>query len=193
MILKIDKINNKTIKITLSDIDMQKLKITYDEMDYCKPETKKAISQIIKVIKPQIQVDPSENKLYVEAFPNGDGGCFLFVNVIDAKQPELKKSSTSFDTPLVFEFINLDMLTDCCITLQKLYNHVVIKSALYTLSGRYQLLLYTYCKMDDELKNFLSEHSVFINKGAIAAALTMEHFDVVIETGAIEIICKCLK
>ncbi len=192
MLLKIDKINNKTVKITLNIHDMQKLNITYDEMDYQKPETKKAISQIIKVIKPQIIIDPNESKIFVEAFPNEDGGCFLFVNIVDNKLYH-KKSNHSFDTPLIFEFENLDILTDCCVILQNLYNHTIIKSSLYLLYGKYRLLIYTYCKMDDEIINLLKEHCEYISKGAFAAALTMEHSQDIIESNAIEIICNCLK
>lgn len=191
--LKIEIIDEKTIKILLSVEDMQEFHLTYEQMDYNDTVTRKAILSIVQKIRQDTTVDLEMNKLFIEAFPDTSGGCILYVNLIEAQQMQsLKSGKQSFDTPLIFILENIDLVAGVSSRLMKEHSHLIIHSSLYQMEQRYYLLLYTYCRMEKKIICLLKEYGSYLGKGAILSAFVHEHGKEILKDNAIETITQYL-
>ena len=171
---------------------MDGYELTYEEMDYNCPNTRRVILKLLQEIKTEIKLDLSRGKLFIEAFPYAEGGCVLYINVIS--EPEgRRRSKAGLNTPLIFSFDTLDTLGVACANLECSYSHLILKSALYRQEGRYLLLLYSFFKMDDKLTAIVREFGRYQGKGELRAAAIAEHADCLLEQKAIETIADCLR
>lgn len=185
--MNIEYKNNNTIKILLTKYDLNKYNITYEELDYKNIATKKFLHSILKNIHQISNIN--SYKIFIEAYPTKDDGCLLYINLEDKNKV---KSSNSFNTPLIFIFDNINMLTNTC---NKLFNenlYMIIKSSLYFYNDKYYLSIYSYCRMEEKLCNILKEYGHFIGKGSIFSSFLQEHSREIISENAIEIINKYL-
>lgn len=191
--MKIEPLDDKTVKIVLSKGDMDTFHLTYEEMDYQNPDTKRVLLKLIDAVRRESSVDLAGGKLFIEAFPYADGGCILYVNVLPGSGPERPaRPKTGFDTPLVFLFGDLESLCRASARLQGRYSHTILKSSLYLLEGRYCLALYTYFKLDGPISRLLSEYGDFFGKGPVTAAFLREHGKVLCEEEALRTIVESL-
>ena len=190
--MKIELLDDKTVKVLLSKLDMSNFNITYDEMDYQKPDTKRVILHLIDKIKKEVKIDFSSGKLFIEAFPYADGGCILYVNIIDPSKKALEKPKSGFSTPLLFSCDNVDILFQMANAIILKFDHVILKSSLYLMNDRYYISLYTYFKMDDDIIKRACEYGKFIGKGAVISAFVEEHAKKLIDDDAIKIIVDTL-
>lgn len=194
--MKIEPLDDKTVKVVLSKVDMDGFQLTYEEMDYKNPETKRVILKLIDEIRNQVDIDLSQGKLFIEAFPYADGGCILYVNVLDltrAADPRSpRKHRTSFDTPLIFVFDDLSSLAALSVRLNARYSHVILRNSLYLLDQKYYLMIYTYFKMDNEITHLLNEYGRFYGKGAVRSSIIKEHAKELLKSEATETLEKYL-
>lgn len=193
--MKIELLDDKTVKVLLSKLDMYNLNLTYDEMDYKSPGTKKVLMQLLDEVKKQIKVDMTKGKLFIEAFPYADGGCILYVNLLDGTElssPSMKKKKTGFDTPIICCLEGINDLSALAIRLASDFSHMILKSTLYLMNKKYYLVLYTYCKMDSKISAIISEYGKLFGKGAVTAAIIFEHGELIIAENAINLLKKAL-
>ncbi|WMJ23805.1 adaptor protein MecA [Paludicola sp. MB14-C6] len=193
--MKIELLDDKTVKVVLSNADMAQFNLTYDEMDYKNPDTKRVILQLVDQIKREVSIDLSTGKLFIEAFPYADGGCILYVNLLDSTQKNKQgchKYKTSFDTPIAFCFKDINALADLSKRLISKYGHIILKNALYLEQDKYYLLIYTYFKMDEQLLHLLTEYGQFYGKGSLVSSIIQEHAQEIIATEALETLSECL-
>lgn len=168
--------------------------LTYDQMDYNDRATRRVILDIIQRVKTKTSLNMESNKLFIEAFPYSDGGCIMYVNIIDSEEATLtkKKEKVSFDTPLVFEFNDIDALTVISKRLMQKHSHLITNTSLYLYEGKYRLLIYTYCRMESKLIGALHEYGTYIGKGAVLSAVVHEHAKLIAQDHAIETIVQYL-
>lgn len=191
--MKIEPLDDKTVKIVLSRLDMESFQLTYEEMDYKSPDTKRVLLKLIDEIKKEVDIDLTKGKLFIEAFPYVDGGCILYVNILSlAEQESPKKYKTSFDTPLIYTFDDLDSLSAVAERLNSRYSHVILKNSLYLMEGKYYLSIYTYFKLDSQISHLLNEYGHFFGKGAVSSAFVKEHAKELLHQDAIQTIEKSL-
>jgi len=193
--LNIELLDDKTVKVVLSSSDMTSFNLTYDEMDYKMPETKRVILQLVEQIKREVSIDLSSGKLFIEAFPYADGGCILYVNLLEFNSKSkisTKRYKTSFDTPMVFEFNDLNALGDLSSIILLRYSHIILKNSLYLNEDKYYLLIYTYFKMDDQLFHLLNEYGQFYGRGAVISSVVQEHAREIIPSEALERLSECM-
>ena len=55
--MKIELVDRKTAKITLTEKDLDAMSISYEDMDYKNPETKRAILDLIERVKEETGLD----------------------------------------------------------------------------------------------------------------------------------------
>ena len=192
---KFEKIDEQTIKIVLSLKDMSDYDLTYEQMDYNDLATRKAILKIIQKIQGKTGVSVESSKLFIETFPNTDGGCIMYINLLNPSE-ELgfpQKERQSFDTPLIFEINNIDLVVAAAKRLFKKQNHLIINSSLYLLGQKYHLLIYSYCRMEKRILRMTEEYGSYLGKGAILAAVTKEHAKEIVSDHAIETILHYLE
>lgn len=187
--MKIELLDDKTVKVLLSGLDMKDMHLTYDEMDYKSPETRRILLQLLHKVKQQVEIDLTTGKLFIEAFPYADGGCMLFVNLLEPATQ--KKRCMGFDTPIICELETTQTLGMLCAGLMR-YNHIILKSTLYLMNEKYYLVLYTYCKMDAELTKAIREYAVVYGKGAVSLAIVAEHGKPLMDENAMTLLCELL-
>ena len=195
--MRIEQIDRQTIKVVLNQTDMDSFDITYEEMDYKDPNTKRVLLELIRRIKEETDMDFNSGKLFVEAFPYSDGGCVLYICTIPVSAESTPQNRPAqkravFNTPLVFEFDGLEALGSACKHLFLQYNHIILKSALYLYGQAYRLLIYSYFKLDNKLIAMVSEYGRYIGKGGIQSAIVREHAKCLLEANAVETISEKL-
>jgi negative regulator of genetic competence, sporulation and motility len=191
--LKIEQLDEKTVRILLSAADMEQLDLTYEEMDYNNTVTKRAVFIILQRIKAQTGLTFDNHRLFIEAFPDSNGGCILYLNLIDdAQRQHGQKERYSFDTPLIFGFESLDSLVAVSKRILNEFNHLVIKTELYLYGNDYRLLLYTYCRMEERIIHLLREYGTFLGKGSVFCAFIKEHAKPILSENAIETVVEYL-
>lgn len=193
--MRIEQIDQQTVKVVLTQDDMDSFDITYEEMDYQDPNTKRVLMELLQRIRDEMQMDLGGGRLFVEAFPYLDGGCVLYICNIPAegdKRARPVKKPSGFNTPIVFEFENLSLLTAACGRLIQRYNHIILKSALYLYEEKYRLLLYSYFKQDEKLIALVSEYGRYVGKGAVQSSFVKEHAKLLLESNAVETLSELI-
>lgn len=191
--MKIELLDDKTVKVLLSKHDMYNLNITYEEMDCKSPDTKKVLLSLLDEVKKQIKLDMTRGRLFIEAFPYADGGCILYVNMLEGSGAEtIKKRKTGFNTPIVCSLEGIIELQALCGIIAREFSHLILKSSLYLMKERYYLVLYSYCKMDNKISAIVSEYGKLFGKGAVCAAVVSEHGKLIVADNAAELINKTL-
>lgn len=191
--MQIESIDSCTIKIVLSGQDMSRLEITYEQMDYQDPSTRRALLDLLRQAQLETGMDLSGSKLFVEAFPYQEDGCILYINLLGQQDsPAALHRSCSFDTPLIFLLETIDQVGQLCCRLQSGLSHLVVKSSLFYEEKGYWLLLYTYCRMEEALTAAAAEFGQYMGKGSVSAAVIREHSQEILADDAIEIMARIL-
>lgn len=169
MIIK--AINSDKIKILLTISDMDRLKLTYEELDYQSPSSKRAISELLSFAKVKTGFDFTGARLYIEAFSNGDGSCTLLFTKLDKAPPgESRKKPFVTDTlPVIYEF---DRIDDAA-RFARACTENVHPLALYAYNRRYRLVF--SAKSAERLAPLLCEFGRQCGSGLIDLAGLDEH------------------
>jgi len=168
--MELKLVNENKLKITLTNEDMALLDITYEEMDYYNDvSTRNVIHEILDKAKNQIGFDASADRLFVKAYPNKDGGCYMYV-IKDVPIPkgdpytyEKKYKSKIYTTGVkknrvLYMFENSETLLEACNQLNLIgYNG---KSDIFADDGKYYLYIEDNREPALEL---ISEYGVLIN------------------------------
>lgn len=186
--LKIELIDQRTVKITLNEDDLDEMALSFHDMEESGVCTRQTVLGLISKIKDETSLDLTGSKLFIEAFPDANGGCVLYVNLIDRARGKIQNSKpeTPFNTPLVFRFDGLTPLLDSCERLFAQYSHLVRKSSLFLLDQSYYLAICSYLKADEKLTHLLSEYGRFFGKGEIKLSFLKEHAACIVEDTAVE-------
>lgn len=187
--MHIEPLDRKTIKIVLSQNDMREMSVTYEQMDYNRPETKTMVLHLLEEVRKKTKLDFTAGKLFIEAFPSRDGGCILYLNLLREK---LQNTTTEkeFMAPILFTLPNVKQLRQTCKKLFLHYHHLISKSSLYFWEEKYVLILYSYYKLDKKMIALIKEHGIFFGKGEIKYCFIKEHGKLLIKDTAIETITK---
>lgn len=202
--MKMDKIDDHTVKVVLSCNDMFELSINYDDMDYENPVTKKAILKIIERINAKFNLCLISRKLFIEAYPYADGGCILFVNMIESAAKDgilqattapVKNAKTQeSNAPSIYALSDLNVLGKLSRKLNSAFTHEILDSALCycAVKKEYYLLVSTRSKASVKLDHLLCEYGRFCGKGAVSQAIFLEHTKVLMKEDAAQILARCL-
>ena len=68
--LKIELVDQKTVKITLDENDLDEMALSFHDEDGATSETKRAVLSLITKIKEETELDLTGGKLFIEAFPD---------------------------------------------------------------------------------------------------------------------------
>jgi len=183
--MRIEAITRRKIVVELNQEDMNTLDITYDALDYASVETRRVIWVILDRVREATgcDIDPS-GQLLIDAMPRPTGGCILFFTLrggcaetaFGASDRVLRKQEQLM---AAFEFADIDALLDCAAAYAKSLRfegaRLFTLSELYTLEGRYRLLLCPALELC-AVKRFFSEYAVFCGEDSFAACHTREHW-----------------
>lgn len=184
----IEIISSNTIKVELDELDMSAYDISFDKLDRSSPETRKLLVDLIDDINKEKDIDLTEERIFVEAFPKDDGGCLLYLSMLGNTITTAEKNSIYNSS--ICKITTPETLSKLASELYKLYNHITHNSELYYKDGNYFLILHTFKRADKKLKYFLNEYCEIIGRTEIDCSYIREYSQCIFSVNAIEEINK---
>lgn len=184
--MTISVISSSTVKVLMTQEDMQSYNIEFDNLDKSNTPTRLFLTRLIGEIRHTNDIDLSHEKLYIEAFPQSGGGCLIYISIGGEKF----KQRTRVCEELVYEFFELYDLIGACTRLWNEHSHLCRSSELYCSDKSYRLILKAFSKSEDKLCRTINEYGSFLGASEISAAATREHFSPVIEKNAVEVLAS---
>lgn len=185
----IEVISSNTIKVILSQDDMSAYDVSFEKLDRSNPETKRLLLDLIESIKQEKDIDLSSERLFVEAFPKDDGGCLLYLSMLNSSVKITSDRPTVYNT-LICAISSPQSLMKICSRICEHFNHIVHNSELYYENGTYQLILLIYRKTDRKLRTMLNEFCEISGSTELEASVIREHYSCIFPVDAIEEINK---
>lgn len=137
--MRIVPVNEYRVEVTLSPEELDGYDITYEQLDYADPDTRRVLWTLLSEVRRSSGVDLDlSGKLLIEATRETDGCCrvsFTSLPPRDGQNGSVKQLVKTETPPVVLECANLDdaaLAAAACRT--------DAPSALYTLRGRYRLV-----------------------------------------------------
>ncbi len=185
----IEIISSNTIKIILNENDMSLYDISFDKLDRSNPETKRLLIDLIDNIKDEKNIDLSSERLFVEAFPKDDGGCLLYLSILNSNVKVTPEKSSLYIT-LICKIDSPEVLLEVTSKIYEMFNHILHNSELYYSDGTYQLILQIFKKADKKLRTILGEFCQISGNSEIEASAIREHYTCIFPINAIEEISR---
>lgn len=189
-ILNIEILNKHIIKIKLSFKDMKNYNLTYEQINYHDKKTRQLIVNLLYKIKKTTKADISKSQIFIEAFPTGEKGCILYLNIINKKTIE-NTSNLKINRPLIVKFKQIQDFENMCKTLtKKNYIKKILKNTLLKINNYSILIIYSHNKQLIKILPILFEYGSIIGYGELNKKIIEEHCQLIIKNNAIETISK---
>ncbi len=188
--LNIEILNKHIIKITLSFKDMKNYNLTYEKINYHDKKTRQLIVNLLYKIKKTTKADISKSQMFIEAFPTGENGCILYLNIINKKTIK-NTSNSNINRPLIVKFKQIQDFENMCKALtKKNYIKKILKSTLLKINTYSILIIYSHNEQLIKILPILFEYGNIIGYGELNKKITEEHCQLIIKNNAIESISK---
>lgn len=196
-------ISEEKLKIILSYQDMLELNIDIESFDYSNVSSKKVFWEILEKAKLSAGFDADKSKLYVQVFPDSDGGCEIFVTKYNSDNPSNKNKnkytykSQNKDSINIFVVSNYDNINKLC---SRLYTeNYNFKTSLYKteqekyiLTLEFEEALPSFYKNQQFINNhypqYLSEYGKIVTLTKSLRSQIEEHCTLIIKDNTIEIL-----
>lgn len=182
------------LRVTLSAKELLDYQLTFDDLDYNCPETRKVLGLLIQAAAEETNFKIDPGRLLIEVFPGLAGGCTIYFTKLEVstkkhRRLKIKKSSRSA-VPYIFEFASSgDMLS----AVEQLYirnEFRELKSKLYLLDDKYRLMIYP--NTDENFTVVLGEFAQAVYRKSSVTAYTSEYGKLITGDNAIKKIGKAL-
>ncbi|GAE88605.1 adaptor protein MecA [Acetivibrio straminisolvens] len=204
--MKIERINENKIKVTISIDDLVERNIDLDTLNYNTPAAQELFWDMMEQAEMQFGFDASDSQICVEAIPDSDEGFVIIITKLDEdgefesiqkyiknkfKRSDLRVKRKNYrvsSSIVIYFFNNFD---DLCLLCQKLRQIYSGESTLYKLKGVYYLLLTKNSWTVENLKSFeliMNEFGKKVNNSNFYEGYLNEHAEKIIEYNAVETI-----
>lgn len=207
--MRIDILSETTLKLTLTETDLEDSRLCYDSLSKQDGDCRKALERLIEKSASQksaalaAELLEEESKLLVETFPSAEGGCFVYLSALNpskSKKKQLKgnkpnNTSKLLDkqaeaSPIIFETESGEILGKLCRCLvPEQEKGLRFNSKLFSDSTRYRLALIPLNICTGRLIRILSEFGE-PSHSELDAAYTQEFFCELIGENAAEVCGK---
>jgi len=213
--MKLEKISDNKLKVTLTNTDVSKWNIKFDHFAYNTPEVQKLFWSIMKQAESELNFFADGSQLFVEAISTRTDGFILMVTKLDesAKTPNAKTSSPSSSkgtgitaenrrltpeisvkkecasdaVPIIFSFTDFDNAVDACKQIGHSFDG---KSTLYKYSNKYYLVLEINTDVISKVPtNSLLEYGSDTYQPSLFHGRLSEHGELLIDSNAVETFC----
>lgn len=202
--MKIEKISDNKIKVTISFNDLEKRNIDLSSLNYNSPETQELFWDMIEQAEMELGFTTSDAQLCIEAVPDADEGFVILITKMYEecefesihkyiknrfKKTDLrvkKKTKKVCSAIVIYAF---DDFEDLCLLSKRLFNIYSGESTLYKLENTYYLLLTKNSWSVDNLDTFdlvLSEYGQKVKNTNFYEGYLNEHGVKIIDYAAIE-------
>ncbi|MDQ2086280.1 adaptor protein MecA [Herbivorax sp. ANBcel31] len=202
--MKIERINDNKIKVTISLNDLEERNIDLNSLNYNSPETQELFWDMMEQAEIQFGFTASDSQLCIEAVPDADEGFVILITKMDEdgefesihkyiknrfKKTDLrvkKKTKKVCSSIVIYAFDDFDNL---CLLCNRLYKTYSGESTLYKLKDVYYILLTKNSWSVDNLDAFdliLNEYGQKVKKTYFYEGYLNEHAVKIIDCTAIE-------
>ncbi|OPZ87682.1 MAG: Adapter protein MecA 2 [Firmicutes bacterium ADurb.Bin419] len=204
--MKIEKINDNKIKVTISLSDLQERNIDFDALNYNSPATQELFWDMMEQAEIQFGFNTAESQLAIEASPDDGDGFVIFITKLDDdgdfesiqkyiknkfKKSDLrvkKKSQKVCSSIIIYSFENLDHLISLCDRIKFIYTG---ESSLYKLKDTYYMMLTKNTFSVENVKYFealLNEYGKKVTNTLYYEGYLEEYANKIAEYNAVELI-----
>ena len=185
--MKIECIGQNSMKATLTRSDMERYRVSYEELSSQSRATRNLILSILTRAKLQTGFDASSGKLLVEVYPSEDGGCVFAFSVLSPSS-----ESENEELPLIFSFDGIDPLFSCCHRVSRELLSSIQASCLYRMQNSYILMISPKNGCSKSISNLLLEYAKPLKSGKYAKAYYTEHAKTLIDQQAVSLRASCV-
>lgn len=204
--MKIEKINDNKIKVTITLSDLEERNIDFDTLNYNSPATQELFWDMMEQAEIQFGFNTSESQLAIEASPDENDGFVIFITKLDEdddfesiqkyiknrfKRSELrvkKKCHKLCSSIVIYAFEHLDHLVSLCNVLKNIYSG---NSSLYKVKNTYYMIFTKNTFSVNNLKYFeslLNEYGKKISNTTYYEGYLEEYGQKIIEFDAVEVL-----
>ncbi|HBH94402.1 MAG TPA: hypothetical protein DDX91_01520 [Ruminococcaceae bacterium] len=204
--MRIDVLSETTLKLTLTESDMEDSRLCYEALSRQDGGCRKALEKLIEgSLSPKnaalaAELLEEESKLLVEAFPSSEGGCFIYLSSLNRskskRRPVKSKNSDSGAellsreiqaSPVIFETDSGELLGRLCRCLvSEKKRGLSFESKLFSDGKYYRLALIPLNICGERLAGLMKEFGQ-VHFSELTAAYTGEYFRLLAGKGAAEI------
>lgn len=162
--MKIEPLRSGCFQIWLSEQDMRRWGLRFDELSAANAPTRAAIRKLLSVLRTRSPV--CSEGCTVEAVPAQDGCLLLFT-------PHHRLPPPRMPAPQIY---GVESANDLLALGERLQNETDLPAAsLFGWGDGYRLIVYAGVGSPYRVRAHLSEYAVRVSEGAVAAAFTEEH------------------
>lgn len=204
--MKIEKISESTIKVTISLNDLKERNVDLNALNYNTPAAQEFFWDLMEQAEVQLGFNLSDSQLIIEPVPDSSNGFVIIITRIDEdgdfesiqkyiksrmRKSDLrvkKKSRKVCSALLIYAFKNID---DVCELAGKLENIYGGESTLYRCRDTYYLTLTRSGPVTANLRQFelmLNEYGMKVSNVSFFEGFLNEHGEKVIESDALNIL-----
>jgi len=199
--MKIEKINDNKIKVTLSTTELQERNLNFQALRYNTPEAQTLFWDMMKQAENEHGFKTANCQLFIEAAASVNDGQFIVtVTKLQDKDlapvpqkkklpiPELKvrKKSVSKNQNFIYKFNDFEQIYN-------LVESTEIPSDLTATLYEYQNSFFIVSKPSKQLHLIISEFGEIVNDSVVIEGILAEHGNKIIEKNAFSTISKSLK
>lgn len=179
--MKIEKLSECSVKITLSKNDLCEYNIRYDSWD--SDITADFLLSVCDEIKAKTGRDISNEKLYVEIFSR-TSGCQIFISYPPSVKPESPDAYC-----IMCDFFDFGSLRDFCRDIMLLFPKSVRNSGLYYSSRILRIIMSVQAKYEEDIL-MLAKNCHANRCNEVAYAATSEYYRCILGEEAVRKIAK---
>ena len=204
--MRIEKINDNKIKVTISLNDLKERNLDLNTLNYNSPAAQELFWEMMEQAEVELGFNATDSQLCIEAIPDSDEGFIITISKIDEdgdfesiqkyiknkfKNTDLKvkkKTRKVCSTILIYSFVEFDDLCNLSKRLESLYSG---DSCLYKFKDTYYLALTRNSFKLQNIKFFeslMGEYGRKITNTSFYEGYLNEYGDRIIPENAIEII-----
>ena len=185
-----DALSSNTVKITLTKKDMSDYSIKSEAIRSRSAESKRSLTRFLKKFQSESSLFPgqSADRLFLEAFPQDDGGCVVYVSTLgmETDPPFASAPSLSSLTLMCCAASFSDIARLCAGIAEK-----VTSSKLCRFSGNYCLIVSVPFELSDEVMRLIPEFGEF-SDDPTDIACAGEHGRIICEENAVSVISSLI-
>jgi len=206
IVMKIERISDNTIKVTISLNDLEERNIDLNSLNYNSPAAQELFWDMMEQAEAQFGFNVSDSQLIIEPIPNSDEGFIITITRIDDdgdfesihkyiksrfRKSDIKvkkKGRRILSSIVIYAFDNFDDLCALCKKLQPLYSG---ESTLYKCRDTYYLVLTKSSFTVSDTKKFeilLGEYGRKVHNAGFYEGYLNEYADKIADGDAIRIV-----
>ena len=198
--MRIEKINDRKLKILLTNDDLKKRDIKMTELAFGTDKTRELFKEMMNIATDEYDFDAEDSQLMIEAIPISLEAIMILVTKMDDDQKDsfskkiksknLKKDDSHLS---IFEFNTLE---DVVLVAKTLFGRFTDENYLMKMKGKYYLLLQNDNELDEisdnDLEIIIGEYGKKCTVNSLSRAYFFEHGEMIANNPAIDILSEYL-